>query len=190
MGEDVHDLVALAPEGVAVLDAPVLGTRGPAEAGQLVTLVAGPPDARDAARPAIEAWSAKVVELADEPGAASRMKLVVNTWLAVLNGGVAEVLAAARRIGVEPAAFLDLVDGGLLHAPVAGIKGRLMLAGDLEPQFPLVGLRKDVALTLAAAGAGDGELPTLHGVLAALDAAAEAGHGDLDMAAVIRAHEG
>ena len=125
----------------------------------------------------------------DEPGAASRTKLVVNTWLAVLNGGLAELLTVARRLGVDPARFLAMMEGGALWAPLMGVKGPMMLGGELDAQFPLVGLRKDVALTMAAAEAVDDELPTLHGVLAALDRAVAAGLGDLDMAAVAQAHE-
>lgn len=189
VGDEVARLAELAPAGVAFLDAPVLGTKGPANAGQLVTLVAGDPAALDAARPALEAWSTRVVELGDEPGAASRTKLVVNTWLAVLNGGLAELFVVARRLGVDPAAFLSMMEGGGLWAPVMGVKGTMMLEGDLEAHFPLVGLRKDVALTLAAAEVDDDELPTLHGVLAALDRAVDAGLGDLDMAAVARTNE-
>ena len=189
VGDDVARLAALAPDGVAFLDAPVLGTKGPANAGELVTLVAGDPVARDVARPVLEAWSAKVVELGDEPGAASRTKLVVNTWLGVLNGGLAELLTVARRLGVDPAGFLSMMDGGALWAPLLGVKGPMMLDGELEAHFPLVGLRKDVALTLSAADVGEDELPTLRGVLAALDRAVAAGLGDLDMAAVVRAHE-
>jgi 3-hydroxyisobutyrate dehydrogenase len=189
VGDDVARLAALAPDGVAFLDAPVLGTKGPANAGQLVTLVAGDPAGRDSARPALEAWSAKVVVLGDEPGVASRTKLVVNTWLGVLNGGLAELLTVARRLGVDPAGFLSMLEGGALWAPLMGVKGTMMLEGDLEAHFPLVGLRKDVALTLAAADADTDELPTLHGVLAALDDAVDADLGDLDMAAVVRTHE-
>ncbi len=189
VGDEVARLAAFAPDGVTFLDAPVLGTKGPANAGQLVTLLAGDPAGRATARPAVEAWSAKVVELGDEPGAASRTKLVVNTWLAVLNGGLAELLTVARRLDVDPSAFLAMMEGGALWAPLMGVKGPMMLEGDLEPHFPLVGLRKDVALTLAAAGVGDEGFPTLRGVLAALDAAVDEDLGDLDMAAVVRAHE-
>lgn len=173
--------------GVAYLDAPVLGTKGPARAGELVTLLAGDREACDRARPVIEAWSAKVVDRGQDPGGASRMKLVVNTWLAVLDTGLAEVLTLASQLEVAPREFLDTIEGGGLWAPYLGVKGSLMLDAAFAPHFPLVGLHKDVTLSRAGAGVRDGELPTLDGVLAALQAALDLGLGDQDMAAVIAA---
>lgn len=173
--------------GVTYLDAPVLGTKGPAQAGELVTLLAGPDAARQRALPVIEAWSKKIVLLGAEPGPASRMKLLVNTWLAVLDVGLAEVLTLAGQLGVPPRDFLDTLEGGALWAPYLGIKGGLMIDQDFEPHFPLVGLHKDLDLSRTAGNVAPGELPVLDGVLDALQGALEAGLGDRDMAAVIDA---
>lgn len=188
VGVDHEHLASLArAAGVTYLDAPVLGTKGPAQAGELVTLLAGAPEARQRALPVIEAWSSNIVVLGDVPGPASRMKLAVNSWLAVLDVGLAELVVLCRRLGVEPQDFLDTIEGGGLWAPYLGIKGPMMLRGDLEAHFPLVGLHKDLSLARSAAGVAAGELPTLDGLLTDLERALDQGLGDLDMAAVIDA---
>lgn len=190
VGEHHEHLASLArAAGVIYLDAPVLGTRGPAQAGELVTLLAGAPDARRRAMPVVDAWSRKVVELGDAPGPASRMKLAVNSWLAVLDVGLAELVVVCRRLGVEPQDFLDTIEGGGLWAPYLGIKGPMMLSGDLEADFPLVGLHKDLSLARSAAGVQPGQLPVLDGLLAHLERALDQDLGELDMAAVVRAVE-
>lgn len=191
VGDGWKHLASLAhAAGVAYLDAPVLGTRGPAEAGELRQLVAGAASAREHAMPVLESWSAAVVVTGDEPGSASRLKLAVNATLALLNGAVAEALVLADRLGVGGERLLGMMDGGAVWAPVMTVKGRLMLDGELEPHFPLEGLLKDVTLARDAAGLGDDELPSLAGVRAALAAAVAAGDGDLDMAAVHRVLRG
>lgn len=188
VGLDYEHLASLArAAGVTYLDAPVLGTKGPARAGELVTLLAGAAEARQRALPVIEAWSSKIILLGGEPGPASRMKLLVNTWLAVLDVGLAEVLTLAGQLGVPGRDFLDTLEGGALWAPYLGIKGELMIDQDFEPHFPLVGLHKDLDLSRAAGNVAPGELPVLDGVLDALQGALEAGLGDRDMAAVIEA---
>lgn len=187
VGDDWEGLASLAEAaGVAYLDAPVLGTKGPAEQGELVQLLAGAAAAREHAMPAVESWSSKVVVTGDEPGSASRTKLVVNATLALVNAAAAEALVLADRLGVGGERLLELVGEGPLWAPVMTVKGRMMLDGDLAAHFPLEGLHKDVTLARAAAGLDDDELPALAGVRAALRTAIDAGDGGLDMAAVHR----
>ena len=187
VGDDWERLASLAEAaGVTYLDAPVLGTKGPAQAGQLRQLLAGDPAGRDHAAPVVEAWSAAVVVTGDEPGSASRLKLAVNATLALLNGAAAEALVLADRLGVGGERLLDVLDGGAVWAPVMTAKGRMMLGDDLEAHFPLEGLLKDVTLARAAAGLADDELPSLAGVRSALLTAVDAGDGGLDMAAVHR----
>lgn len=187
VGDDWERLASLAEAaGVTYLDAPVLGTRGPARQGTLVQLLAGPVAGRDLAMPAVEAWSSTIVVTGDEPGSASRTKLAVNATLALVNGAAAEALVLADRLGVGGERLLELIGDGPLWAPVMKVKGRSMLDGELDPHFPLEGLHKDVVLAREAAGLDDDELPSLAGVLDALRAAVDAGDGRLDMAAVHR----
>lgn len=171
--------------GVVHVDAPVLGTRKPAEDGQLVVLAAGADDVRDRVSPVFDAVGSRTIWL-DEVGQASGLKLVVNAWIAALTVALAESVALAEHLDVDPRLFLDAIDGGAVGAPYAQIKGPMMIDGDYPTSFPVRLARKDVGLVLDAAG-GDLPLRVAKAVAAQFSAALEAGAGEEDMAAVRRA---
>jgi 3-hydroxyisobutyrate dehydrogenase len=172
---------------VAIVDAPVLGTKAPAEQGQLTVLAAGAPGARERCAPVFEAVGARTVELGDEPGAATRMKLVLNAWLLALIEGLGESVALAEGLGVDPRAFLEIIDGGPIGPPYAKMKGTMMIERAYEPSFTLSLAAKDAALVLAAAERAGLALPALRAIRAQLERAVERGHGDADMAAAVEA---
>ena len=134
-----------------------------------------------------DAVGARTVELGDEPGAWTRMKLVLNTWLLALIEGLAESIALAERLGVDPRRFLEIIDGGPLGPPYAKMKGTMMIERSYEPSFSLALAAKDAGLALAAAAAAGLELPALRAIRAQLEKAVEQGHGDADMAAAVEA---
>jgi 3-hydroxyisobutyrate dehydrogenase len=177
--------------GLVFVDAPVLGTKQPAATGALVVLAAGPQQARAGAEPVFEAIGNRTIWVGDEPGQASALKLVVNSWLAVVAEGVAEALTAARVLGLDPRLFMEAVKGGGLDAPYVGLKGGAMLEGAFEPTFTVAGGAKDAALALDAV-AGIGLDPDDLAVIAAarehLDRAVAEGNGDLDIAATYLSH--
>jgi 3-hydroxyisobutyrate dehydrogenase len=186
--EATERLAARAAEaGAAFVDAPVLGTKAPAEQGKLIVLAAGRPEARERCAPVFDAVGTSTVALGDEPGAGTRMKLVLNTWLLALVGGLAESVTLAERLGVDPAAFLEIIDGGPLGPPYAKMKGTMMIERSYEPSFPLALAAKDAGLALDAAAASGLELPALRAIRAQLETAVEQGHGDADMAAAVEA---
>jgi len=173
--------------GVPFVDAPVLGTRAPAEQGELIVLASGAPAAREACAPVFGAVGARTVELGDAAGASTRMKLVLNAWLLALIEGLGESVALAEGLGVDPEAFLEIIDGGPLGPPYAKIKGTMMIERSYEPSFTLALAAKDATLALDAAGAAGLELPALRAIRAQLERAIEQGHGDEDMAAAVEA---
>ena len=134
-----------------------------------------------------DAVGARTVALGDEPGAATRMKLVLNAWLLALIGGLSEAVALAESLGLDPAGFLDIIDGGPLGPPYAKMKGTMMIERSYEPSFSLALAAKDARLALEAAGAQGLELPALRAILGQLEKAVEQGHGDADMAAAVEA---
>jgi 3-hydroxyisobutyrate dehydrogenase len=166
--------------GALFVDAPVSGSKGPAEAGQLLILASGPAAARGAAGPAFAAIGRKTVWLG-EAGQGSRMKLVVNAYMSTLIEGVAEALELAARLGIDPAALEEAIEGGPLDAPIADAKLYKMRTGDFAPEFPLEWALKDVDLAIAAAG-GD-RLPLLEALSRQWRLAVEAGHGREDVSA-------
>jgi len=181
-------LARLADEhGTAFVDAPVLGTRQPAEQGQLVVLASGPNDARERAKPVFEAVGSRTVELG-AAGEGTRLKLVANAWIAALVSGLAETIAFAEAIGVDPRAFLDAIEGGAMGPPYAQLKGKMMIEGEYPQAFALSLLRKDVGLVLEAAERHGFDAPLAKLVADLADRAIAAGHGDDDMAAIVEAY--
>ena len=162
------------------VDAPVLGSRQPAQDGELTVLAAGPRDPR--ADAAFDAIGSKTVWLGDEPGAATRLKLVVNTFLLLSLPALAQTLRIAESLGVEPESFLGAIEGGATDSPYTQSRGLAMARGEFAANFPLEHARKDLALALEAVGA---EAPVAEAALAAYERAIAAGHGYDDMTAVI-----
>jgi 3-hydroxyisobutyrate dehydrogenase len=184
--EGTAALVELARErGVGFVDAPVLGTRQPAEDGKLTVLAAGLSDLRDVVAPAFDAIGARTVWVGEEPGDAHRLKLVCNAWVLSVVAGTAQSIALAGDLGLDPQLFLDAIGGGALDSPYTQLKGKAMMAGDYPAAFALGSAVKDAAL-IADALRGAGTDARLMTVLHALFAdAAEAGHTQKDMAAVV-----
>lgn len=173
-----------------VLDAPVLGTRKPAEDGTLVVLASGPQQLVDAAQPALEAVGGRTVLVGAEIGQASALKLACNAWVGLITAGTAQSLALARGLGVDPQLFLDAIKGGAVDTPYAHVKGGAMLSGEMPMSFAVDGIRKDFGLIREAAQGAGVRDDLMAAVLGLFDTASEQGHGDDDLAAVISAWDG
>ncbi len=188
VGVDAADrLGELAAEhGIAYVDAPVLGTKAPAEQGELTVLASGPDELRARCEPVFAAIGSKTVWLG-EAGKASRLKLVVNLWLVALVEGAAESIALAQALGLDPKQFLEVVEGGPIDSGYLQQKGKAMIEGDFEPSFTLELARKDVGLVVEAARAAGIEVPLAETIGRRFDRAIELGHGDEDMAATYHA---
>jgi 3-hydroxyisobutyrate dehydrogenase len=173
--------------GVTYVDAPVLGTRKPAEDGALVVLASGPDDARDTLAPMFDAIASRVMWLGPA-GSGSRLKLVANSWVLTVVEGIAESLTLARALGIEEQQFLDVVKGGAMDAPYVQLKGSAMLAGDFAPAFGLDGAAKDADLIVAAAREAGVDLAVIEAARDHFARALAAGHGDKDMSATYLEH--
>ncbi len=174
---DEHDLV--------LVDAPVLGTRQPAEQGQLLIFAAGPRKARERSAPVFDAVGRKTVWLGDDPGAgtASRLKLVANSWVLAITSATGEALALAKALGVDPQGFLDAVEGGPLDLPYLRAKSAAILNDEWEPSFTVSNAGKDADLIVSAARAHGARLDVAEAVAARMHRAEQLGHGEQDMAA-------
>jgi 3-hydroxyisobutyrate dehydrogenase len=175
-----------ADRGVAYVDAPVLGTKQPAEQGQLIVLASGPKELRERSEQVFGAFAGKTVWLG-EAGEGSRLKLVVNNWIVGLLGVLAETVAFAEATGVDPAKFLETIEGGPLGLPYAQTKGNMMVEDDFPTSFSANLARKDAALVLDSARDHDLHLRIAEAVTARFDEAIQAGHGEEDMATVYKA---
>jgi 3-hydroxyisobutyrate dehydrogenase len=177
-------LAELAQEkGVAFVDAPVLGTRKPAEEGKLVVLASGPDDVLDRCEPLFDAIGEKTRRLGAVPNG-SKLKMVTNLWLLAVTEGAAEAIALAEGLGLDPREFLATMEGSQIDTPYLHLKGEAMIEGKLDPSFKLELAAKDAALVLDAAGRAGVNAPVGRAVREAFDRGVELGHGDEDMAAV------
>jgi 3-hydroxyisobutyrate dehydrogenase len=171
--------------GDRLLDAPVLGTKQPAEQGRITVLVSGAAAAVDRARPAFDAIGARTLEVGERLGDASALKLAVNSWVASLCAATAQGLAFAEALGLEQRLFLEAIKGGATDSAYAQGKGPMMAQRAWQdPAFALDSVVKDVGLMVDAArdaGFPDELLTTLLGLY---DRASARGLGGADMSAV------
>jgi len=156
--EGVERTISVARElDLDLVDCPVLGSRKPAEDGALVLLASGSERARARLAPVFEALGKKTLWLG-EAGAGSRLKLVCNAWVLTLTAGVAQSIALARALGVEPHDFFAAIEGGPLASAYAQVKGAAMTSGEYPVSFALWGALKDSGLIeegLRSAGLSD-----------------------------------
>ncbi|MEA2478383.1 MAG: 3-hydroxyisobutyrate dehydrogenase [Thermoleophilaceae bacterium] len=171
--------------GITFVDAPVSGSDGPARDGQLVVLASGTAAAQERVQPVFDAIGRRTLWLGPA-GSGTRLKLVLNNWLASITEAMAETLALTGALGLDRELFLEAIADGPLEAPYAATKGRAMLAGDFTPGFALHLAIKDVRLALDAGRDHGLELPVTDAVARRWELAMP-GHADEDLASVIDA---
>jgi 3-hydroxyisobutyrate dehydrogenase len=186
IGPDGMNRVAdfAAEHNVTVIDAPVLGTKGPAEQGTLVVLASGPNSAITAVQPVFDAIGSRTVRAGDQLGRASALKLACNAWVASINAATAQSIALTRGLDLDPQLFLEAIRGTATDSPYAQLKGKQMIAEDYSPAFAIDGVVKDVELILAAAHAGGVDRTLLQALRELYRRASESGYAAADMAAV------
>jgi len=177
-------LAELAREkGVEFVDAPVLGTRKPAEDAKLVVLASGPDDALERAQPLFNAIGQETRRLGPAPNG-SKLKMVTNLWLLAVTEGAAEAIALAEGLGLDPREFLATMKGSQIDTPYLHLKGEAMLERRLAPSFKLKHAEKDASLVLEAAQRAGVDVRVARAVREAFERGIDLGHGDEDMAAV------
>jgi 3-hydroxyisobutyrate dehydrogenase len=172
-----------ADAGVPYVDAPVLGTKQPAEKGQLTVLASGPDELRERCQPVFDAIGQRTIWVG-ATGRGTRLKLVLNSWVVTLTTAVAQAMALADGLGLDPKRFLETIEGGPLDVPYAHLKGEAMIRREFPAAFPLGGALKDARLIAAAARDAGVSDRLIEAVGAELAAAADAGHGEEDIASV------
>ena len=176
----IRDRLAAQRPSVIFVDAPVSGSKGPAEQGQLLILASGSAAAADRVDPVFDILGRKTVWLG-QVGQGSVVKLVVNAYMSILIEGVAETMELADRLGISHEQLAEAIEGGPLDAPIADAKLHKIDRGDYAPEFPLEWALKDVDLAISAAG--DQTPPLLAALSRQWHAAVAAGHGRQDVSA-------
>jgi len=182
--ERVVQLVEARRTDVLLLDAPVSGSKEPAEQGQLIIFASGPDNARARVTPVFDALGQRTIWVGPL-GAGSRLKLVNNTLLAFTAEGVGASIALAHRLGVETETVIDALDGGPLVSSWESAKLQRIARDDFSPQFPLVLALKDVHLALESVDAG--RFASLASLAREWEHAVDQGLGDQDVTVVTRA---
>jgi 3-hydroxyisobutyrate dehydrogenase len=171
--------------GAALVDAPVLGTRLPAEEGKLVVLASGPDDALDACAPLFDAIAQRTMRLGPA-GTGTRLKLAVNSWVLAVTQGGAETIALAKAMGLDPALVFEAVEGGGLDLPYFRMKSKLMLDDEFPASFALAMAAKDARLVGESAARHGADLPVARAIAERFAEGVDAGYGDEDMAVTHR----
>jgi 3-hydroxyisobutyrate dehydrogenase len=184
--ERVAALVDAERPDVILLDAPVSGSKVPAEEGQLTIFASGPEEARSRVDPLFEALGHRTIWVG-AVGAGSRLKLVNNTWLAFTSEAVASSIALARRLGLETETVVGALDGSTLVSPWQAAKLQRIVKDDYSSQFGLSLALKDVHLALQAAD--DDRFAALASLADEWQQAVGDGLGDQDLTVMTRALE-
>jgi 3-hydroxyisobutyrate dehydrogenase len=168
---------------VTLLDAPVSGSKDPAEQGRLTIFASGPDEARSRVAALFDALGQRTVWVGPV-GAGSRLKLVNNTWVAFESEAVATSMALAHRLGLETETVVEAIGGGPLVSPWQAAKLQRIASGEFSPQFALSLALKDVHLALQAAD--DDHFAALAGLAEEWQQAVAHGLGDQDLTVVTR----
>jgi 3-hydroxyisobutyrate dehydrogenase len=184
VGEDGTQRCArlAADHGLTFVDAPVLGTKQPAEQGSLVVLGSGPQEARARVQPVFDIIGSRTIWVG-EAGDGTKLKLVANSWvLAVVEAG-AETIALADGLGLRPGLLFEALQDGPLDLPFLRMKGAAIVARDFDDAtFQLSLAAKDAGLIEQAARRRQLDLPILHTVRKRMDEGAQS-HGHQDFSA-------
>lgn len=163
------------------VDAPVLGTKQPAEEAKLVVLASGPAELKDRVQPIFDAVGQRTMWVG-RAGAGTRLKVAINNWILAIVEGAAETLALAEGLDLDPQLVLDALAGGPLDLPYLQMKGRAIIERDFEPSFRLALAAKDASLIEESAERRDLDLPLSRAIRARLAQGAQE-HPDKDMSA-------
>jgi 3-hydroxyisobutyrate dehydrogenase len=181
---DLAATVRAARPDVLFVDAPVSGSKVPAEQAQLLIFASGPDDASAAVDPVFSAIGRKT-QWVGAAGDGSRLKLLVNAWLAFQVEGAAETLALSDRMGIGHDQLAAALEGGPLASVLAMAKLSKMESGNFDTEFPLEWALKDVDLSIAEADSPP--LPVLSSISKQWHVAVDQGLGRQDVSAARRA---
>jgi len=171
------------------LDAPVVGSKGPAIEGTLVILVGGLPGTVERCRPIFLAMGKTLIH-AGGVGMGSALKLATNLMLAHLAAGFSEGLLLVQRAGLDPKCYLEVLEASTFRSPWYQTKGLGMVKRDFAPHFALKHMHKDLRLMDELAKDIGADLPITQAIEQLFATSAAAGKADLDYSAILAQLEG
>ncbi len=174
---------AVRARGGRYLEAPVSGSKKPAEDGTLVFLCGGDEELYREASPALEIMGKALFHLG-EVGSGARMKLVVNMTMGTMMNALGEGLALAGKTGLDAETLLQVFSQGAIDNPMFSMKGPLMARGEYPTAFPLKHMQKDMRLALQLGEQAEQPLPVAAAANAQFIKAKRQGGADSDFSAV------
>jgi len=180
---------AAGARGIPYLDAPVVGTRPQADAGALVHLVGGDPDAVAQVRPVLDVVGGAVHHVGPS-GSGATMKLAVNALFALQVAAIAELSALAAKSGIDPDVTLEVLGALPVTSPAAKGAAALIRAGKHAPSFPIDLVEKDLGYAEAAAREARAEVPITAATRTVFARARASGDGGLNITGVARLYWG
>ena len=178
----------LAARGVHYLDAPISGSSQQTRHGQATAIVGGAKETLETCRDLLDCCVRQTIH-AGPCGSGSRMKLVSNLVLGLNRAALAEGLAFARALGMDLHAALEVLINSMAYSRIMDTKGGKMVEGDFRTQARLSQHLKDIRLILDAAISAGQSLPLTETHCRLLEAAEQAGFGDSDNSAIIKAFD-
>ncbi len=175
----------VSPRGIRYLDVPVSGTSDQVRRGDGVALIGGDSAVADAVKEVLDALFARRFHVG-KIGDGGRAKLAVNLILGLNRLALAEGLVFAERLGLDPAAFLDVARGSASYSQVMETKGPKMLRGDFSPEGRAKQTLKDCHIMLDQAAAVGQKLAMLELHADVLEACVRAGEAELDNSVIIK----
>jgi 2-hydroxy-3-oxopropionate reductase len=176
---------AITARGGRFLEAPVSGSKKPAEDGTLIILAAGDRSLYDEALPCLEKMGKKILHLG-VVGNGARMKIVVNMIMGGMMAAFCEGLALGNKAELKLADILDILDSGALANPMFRLKGAGIVAGNYTTAFPLKHMQKDLRLAIDLGDRLSQPLPCAAAVNEQFKEARKEGYGDEDFSALFK----
>lgn len=170
--------------GLALVDAPVTGSKAQAAAGQLLFLAGGSAEVLEKITPALQCMSRDIIHLGSA-GSGARMKLINNFLCGVQIASLAEALTMIERGGLEPAKAVGVLTQGAPGSPLVNAISARMMQHQYEPNFHLRLMAKDLKYAAGEAARQGIDAITGNAALRVFENAIASGHGEEDIAAVV-----
>ena len=174
--------------GGRYVEAPVSGSRVPAENGELVAMLAGEPGAVEQVRPLLAPMCRDTTVCGPVPSGLV-MKLSVNIYLITVVTGLAEAFQFAKAQGLDLNRFVDVLAGGQMSSPIMRVKGPKLLDEEFSAQAAIADVLMNNRLITAAAREAGIPVPLIDVCEALYAETVELGLGGADMSAVVKAIE-
>lgn len=178
--------IAVKATGAQFLEAPVSGSKKPAEEGKLIFLTAGDKSLYHEVAPILDIMGKSRFYLGDV-GNGAAMKLVVNMIMGSMMASFSEGMILGQKMGLDPGVLVEVISQGAISAPMYSMKGPSMIKGSYAPAFPLKHQQKDLRLALAMAEEVSQPIPVAAATNELYKVAKAHGLGEEDFSAVIEA---